>query len=94
VEGVLVRALAKRPGERFGSGVALCAALAEAAGLPFTAEFKATDDGSTVPVGDEQGDDDYYRSHRPSRTRSRWHLNVALLMIAAVLLVSVLLLAR
>ncbi|MFN8517265.1 MAG: serine/threonine-protein kinase [Chloroflexia bacterium] len=86
VEQVLLRALAKRPAERYPSGVALCAALAEAEGLPFTADLVALGDGSADPEGDYTASDAHYISHRPSRTRPQWQVTVALVVMGMALL--------
>jgi serine/threonine-protein kinase len=94
VEQVLLRALAKRPGERYPSGVALCAALAEAAGLPFTADLGALGDGASTPASNSLAGDDHYITHRPGRTRPHWHFNVALVSLALALLFIALLFGR
>jgi hypothetical protein len=87
VEQVLLRALAKRPGDRSPSGLTLCAALAEAAGLPFTTALAAFGDGPSAPARSYLADDEHDISHRPSRVRPRWHRNVALVGLAVGVLV-------
>ena len=84
--GVAKAALAKRPAERYQSGVALCAALAEAAGLPFTADLGALDDVAASPENEYSASDDHYISHRPSRTRPQWQITVALVVMGLALL--------
>ena len=93
VERVLLRALAKRPQERYGSACALCEALAEAAGLPFMvgAPAMATVAGGALPETLDDGD---YVAQRPGRPGRDWRFaGLALLALVVGLVIAGVLIA-
>ena len=94
VESVLLRALAKRPQERYASAGALCAALADAAGLPFTTSAPPLAASGSVGDRETMGDGDYV-AHRPLRPRRNWwYVGLALLVLVGFLAFAGLLIAR
>lgn len=92
VEQVLLRALAKRPQERHASATELCAALAEAAELPFTTSVPAivATTGGAGPVAMSTVE---YTGWRPKRSFGEWkqvgYALAALLVLVVIAAVAI-----